>query len=354
MYQKTEMFSHENISDFSNAAPVQGLLSKVDISFVIPLKDEQATIVELYKQISSQFGSETVIEVIFIDDGSTDASWAVIESLTEQYPQQVRGLRFRSNCGKAAALTDGFRAARGQVIFTLDADLQDDPNEIHRFLAKLDEGYDLVSGWKKVRHDPWHKVLPSRIFNRLLSRFSGVTLHDHNCGFKCYRAEVAKSLTLHGEMHRMVPAMSAIGGFKCSEIAVKHHPRKHGVSKYGIERYIRGFMDMMTLGFLRSYRERPSHFFGAIAVGCGLIAGMLLVGGLFVAMTWQTTAGLAAMVSGVVFGATSLLSFGSGIVAELVIRGGLRTYWKLPIISDTSYPSSGPGVTVIPTSYNAN
>ncbi len=179
------------------------------------------------------------------------------------------GSRFRQNCGKAAALTAGFRAASGAVIFTLDADLQDDPDEIHRFLEKLGEGFDLVSGWKKVRHDPWHKVLPSRVFNQMLSHFSGVKLHDHNCGFKCYRAEVAKSLTLHGEMHRMVPALSAIGGFKSTEIVVRHHPRVHGVSKYGFERYIRGFMDMVTVGFLRKYRERPSHFLGAIVAICG-------------------------------------------------------------------------------------
>ncbi|WP_435011300.1 glycosyltransferase family 2 protein [Tundrisphaera lichenicola] len=338
-------------SAFVVAGPEPGTDTKIDVSFVIPLKDEQATIVELYERIAAQFGPDQSIEIIFIDDGSCDASWSIIESIARQHPDQVRGLKFRRNCGKAAALTAGFRAAHGEVIFTLDADLQDDPTEIPRFLAKLDEGYDLVSGWKQVRHDPWHKVLPSRIFNRMLSHFSGVTLHDHNCGFKCYRAEVAKSLTLHGEMHRMIPATSAIGGFRSAEIVVQHHPRLHGVSKYGIERFIRGFMDMITLGFMRNYRERPSHFFGAISAGCFALAAALIGIGLISAIAWQTIAGLATIVSGVVFAATGVLTFGCGIVAELVIRGGLRSYWKLPIVKDTSHPFEREGVTQIPTAY---
>jgi hypothetical protein len=176
-------------------------------------------------------------------------------------------------------------------------------------------------------------------------------LHDHNCGFKCYRAEVAKSLTLHGEMHRMVPALSAIGGFKSAEIVVQHHPRLHGVSKYGIERYIRGFMDMVTVGFLRKYRERPSHFLGAIVAICGALAAVLIAGGLTVAVAWHTAAGLAAVVSGVVLAGTAVLSFACGLLAELVIRGGLQASWKLPIIEDTSRPNDSPNRTDLPTSY---
>ena len=323
----------------------------VDISFVIPLKDEEATIATLHERIAAQFGDDTKIEFIFVDDGSRDGSWAAIEALAARDPLRVRGLKFRRNCGKAAALTAGFRAASGAVIFTFDADLQDDPNEIHRFLEKLDEGFDLVSGWKKVRHDPWHKVLPSRVFNQMLSYFSGVRLHDHNCGFKCYRAEVAKSLTLHGEMHRMVPALSGIGGYKSAEITVQHHPRLHGVSKYGIERFIRGFMDMVTVGFLRKYRERPSHFLGAIVAACGTLAVLLMTGGLAAAIAWHTAVGLAAMVSGVVLAGTAVITFASGLLAELVIRGGLQTSWKLPIIADTSHPDDALGSTHLPTSY---
>lgn len=328
--------------------------AKVDVSFVIPLKDEQETINTLYDRISAQFGPESRIEFLFVDDGSSDDSWSVIQSLAATDPGRVRGLKFRRNCGKAAGLTAGFRAARGAVVFTLDADLQDDPTEIPRFLDKLNEGYDLVSGWKKVRHDPWHKVLPSRVFNRLLSHVSGVSLHDHNCGFKCYRAEVAKSLTLHGEMHRMVPALSAIGGFSVAEIVVQHHPRAHGVSKYGIERFIRGFMDMVTVGFLRKYRERPSHFLGAIVAACGLLAVMLIAGGAVTAAAWNTAVGLAAVVSGVVLAATAVLTFASGLLAELVIRGGLPASWRLPIVEDTSRAADSHDLTDVPTAYLAD
>ncbi len=324
----------------------------VDVSFVIPLKDEQESIVELYERISAEFGPETTIEYLFIDDGSTDDSWQVIESLVERDPSRVRGLRFRRNCGKAAALTAGYRAANGKVIFTMDADLQDDPSEIHRFLEKLAEGYDLVSGWKKVRHDPWHKVLPSRVFNRMLSKFSGVNLHDHNCGFKCYRAEVAKALTLHGELHRMVPALSAINGFKSTEIVVQHHPRVHGVSKYGIERFIRGFMDMITVGFLRKYRERPSHFLGAIVAGCTVVGVPTLLAG-FVGLFLNPAIGAMGIVAGLIFLQAGLISFVCGLLSEMVIRGGLQTSWTLPIVEDTSRPEGETRPTTLPTSYLA-
>ena len=334
-----------------DSTPAHHELMKADISFVIPLKDERSSLVELRDRINAQFVTDERIEFIFIDDGSVDDSWDLIQSMAAADPIRIRGLRFRRNLGKAAALTAGFRAATGSVIFTLDADLQDDPAEIPRFLEKLDEGFDLVSGWKKVRHDPWHKVLPSRVFNRMLSHFSGVKLHDHNCGFKCYRSDVAKSLTLHGEMHRMVPALSAIGGFKCAEIVVQHHPRRHGVSKYGFERYIRGFMDMVTVGFLRKYRERPSHFLGAIVMVCGLMACLLIAGGLTAAIAWQSLAGLAAVVSGVVFAGTAILTFACALIAELMILGGLEKSWHLPIVEDTSTTEGPFARATVPTSY---
>ena len=211
-------------------------LNTPSLSFVNPLKDEQPTIVELSDRIGEAVTAlDRTYEVIFIDDGSTDASWSVIRMLADREGGRVRGIRFRRNLGKAPALHAGFKAARGETVFTLDADLQDDPREIGRFLDKLDEGFDIVSGWKKVRHDPWHKVLPSRVFNAMLSRVSATHLHDHNCGFKCYRARVVKELALYGEMHRMIPALSAIRGFTSSEIQVLHHPRRFGSSKYGFE-----------------------------------------------------------------------------------------------------------------------
>jgi glycosyltransferase involved in cell wall biosynthesis len=216
-------------------------------------------------------------EVIFIDDGSDDESWSVMRSLVEEHPGRVFAIRFRRNLGKAAALSAGFRAARGEVVFTMDADLQDDPQEIPRFLAKLEEGYDIVSGWKKTRHDPWHKVLPSRVFNAMLSAVAKTPLHDHNCGFKCYRAQVVKELAIYGEMHRMIPALGSVRGFASTEIEVTHHPRRFGRSKYGFERFLRGFMDMLTVGFLQNYRERPLHLMGGMAVGF-TAAGVFAIG----------------------------------------------------------------------------
>ncbi|MDG3005860.1 glycosyltransferase family 2 protein [Paludisphaera sp. Pla2] len=310
--------------------------AQIDLSFVIPLMDEQATLVELYQRIASEMPETTRFEVIFIDDGSSDDSWGTIKSLAEREPNTVRGLRFRRNAGKASALTAGFRAARGGIVFTLDADLQDDPKEIGRFLEKLDEGYDLISGWKKTRHDPWHKVLPSRLFNLMLSHVSRVRLHDHNCGFKCYRAGVVKGLTLHGEMHRMVPALAAIEGFRAAEIVVEHHPRRHGVSKYGFERYLRGFMDMMTVGFLRKYRERPSHFIGGVSAVCACSAVSLIVAGFVLALTKLPLAASVAVLSGVVMLATAIVGSFCGLLAELAIRGGLWAHWKLPIVEDTT------------------
>jgi len=330
--------------------------AKIDYSFVIPVKDEEATLSELCGRIREQFGSEIRVEIIFVDDGSTDRSWREIKRLSEENRGVVRGLRFRRNAGKAAALTAGFRASRGRIIFTMDADLQDDPKEVHRFLAKLAEGYDLVSGWKRVRHDPWHKVLPSRVFNWMLSTLSGTRLHDHNCGFKCYRAAVPKGLTLYGEMHRMIPALAAIEGYQAAELEVEHHPRKHGRSKYGFERYLRGLMDMFTVCFFRRYRERPSHFLGGIGLSCVVLAISLLLGG--AASGLDQSRGSALFLGGIVMLSTAILGFSSGLIGELVNRGGLHTDWRLPIVEDTQISgkeaaAGGPrAVTAVPLSYH--
>ena len=327
----------------------------IDYSFVIPVKDEEATLSELCARIREQFGPEIRVEIIFVDDGSTDRSWKEIKRLSEENRGVVRGLRFRRNAGKAAALTAGFRASRGRIIFTMDADLQDDPKEVHRFLAKLDEGYDLVSGWKRVRHDPWHKVFPSRVFNWMLSTLSRTRLHDHNCGFKCYRAAVPKGLTLYGEMHRMIPALAAIEGYRADELEVEHHPRRHGGSKYGFERYLRGLMDMLTVSFFRRYRERPAHFIGRIGLCCGLLAiGLVVVGAASGLDQWR---GSTLFLGGIVMFSTAFLGFSAGLIGELVIRGGLHTDWRLPIVEDTQISGtarvagSPETVTLVPLSY---
>ena len=237
------------------------------ISVVVPLYNEAESLATLHAELVRSVEANHLgpAEFLFVDDGSRDDSWRVIRSLAEADPR-VRGIRFRRNFGKAAALTAGFRAAKGETIFTLDGDLQDDPAEIPRFLAKLDEGYEVVSGWKRTRHDPWHKVGPSRIFNRLVSGLTGCHLHDHNCGFKAYRREVLDEVTLYGELHRFVPVLAFERGFKVSEIVVHHRARKFGQSKYGIARFIKGLLDLLTVHFLSRYGQRPLHVLGALGL----------------------------------------------------------------------------------------
>jgi multidrug efflux pump subunit AcrA (membrane-fusion protein) len=237
------------------------------LSFVVPVKDEEATLETLFRGIAAQATNlASHWEVIFVDDGSSDGSWRVIRQLAAQDEEHVKAIRFRINVGKAEALAAGWKECKGDFVFTMDADLQDDPEEIPRFLEKMREGFDVVTGWKRTRHDPWHKVLPSRIFNYILSRVNKVELHDHNCGFKCYRAEVVRTLPMYGEMHRMVPSLAAMHGFRTAEIPVKHHPRRHGRSKYGLQRFLRGFLDMWTVHFLQNFRQRPMHLMGTVSL----------------------------------------------------------------------------------------
>ena len=256
-------------------------LGEISISFVIPFKDEEATLEKLFQAISDQVSKVTQRwEVIFVDDGSVDGGWSVVQRLAGENPDNVKAIRFRRNMGKAHALATGWKKCAGDFVFTMDADLQDDPAEIPRFLEKMQEGWDIVTGWKQRRFDPWHKVLPSRVFNLMLSKVNKVELHDHNCGFKCYRREVIESIPMYGEMHRMVPSLAAIHGYRTVEIPVKHHPRLYGRSKYGAKRFLRGFLDVWTVNFLQNFRHRPFHLFGSIAVamvGIGFLLAVLLI-----------------------------------------------------------------------------
>ena len=237
------------------------------ISAVIPVLDEEESLRQLYDEfIAAVSAADYSYEIIFLDDGSTDGSWDVIQQLSAG-DEMVRGIRFRRNFGKAAALHAGFQVAQGDLVFTLDADLQDDPAEIPRFIEKLEaDGIDVVSGWKRVRHDPWHKVLPSRVFNWLVSRLTGVKLHDHNCGFKCYRREVVSELRLYGELHRFVPVLAASQGWRVGEIEVNHRARQFGRSKYGVRRIAKGFLDLLTVYVLTGFRQRPHHLLGAVGL----------------------------------------------------------------------------------------
>jgi glycosyltransferase involved in cell wall biosynthesis len=253
------------------------------LSLVIPLYNEKDNLVRLHAEIAEAIRDvESAIEIIFVDDGSTDGSWQTILRLARA-DARVQGIRFRRNFGKAAALRAGFEAARGDFMLTLDADLQDDPAEIPFFLSAIRHDLDVVSGWKRVRHDPWHKVWPSRVFNRLVSWLTGVRLHDHNCGMKCYRAEVVREVQLYGERHRFIPVLAAARGFRVGEIEIQHRPRLHGHSKYGFRRFFKGFLDLLTVKFLTVFDQRPQHFLGAIGLLAFFAGGLGLA---YLAFTW--------------------------------------------------------------------
>lgn len=255
----------------------------MELSIVVPVFNEVESLPRLHAEIASLADAHGYrLEIVFVDDGSTDDSWSAIRRLAES-DGRVRGIRFRRNFGKAAALSAGFTAARGDLVVTLDADLQDDPAEIPNLIARINEGCDLVSGWKQVRHDPWHKVLPSRVFNWLVGALTGVKLHDHNCGLKCYRREVTAEVRLYGERHRFVPVLAAARGFRVGEVAVKHRPREFGQSKYGISRFLKGFLDLLTVKFLTGFGQRPQHLLGGIGLGCFFIG---LIGLIFLAAQW--------------------------------------------------------------------
>jgi glycosyltransferase involved in cell wall biosynthesis len=221
-------------------------------------------------------------EAVLVDDGSTDGSFAALTRLHARAPN-VRVVRLRRNFGKAAALAAGFRQSRGDVIVTLDADGQDDPAEIPRLLAKLDEGFDLVSGWKTKRRDPWRRRLLSRIFNSVTGRISGIRLHDMNSGLKAYRAEVVRGMPLYGELHRFIPVLAHYHGFRVAELPVHHRPRGHGRSRYGLERYLRGFFDLLTVTFMGRYRHRPLHLFGGLGLALGFVGFVIC---LYLTILW--------------------------------------------------------------------
>jgi glycosyltransferase involved in cell wall biosynthesis len=253
------------------------------ISVVIPVYNEKESLAILLGEIAAVARTAEInLEVIFVDDGSRDGSWPLITDLARTY-DWVQGIRLRRNFGKAAALTAGFHAARGDLILTMDADLQDDPREIPAFLTALGKGFDVVSGWKRVRHDPWHKVWPSRVFNFLVSQMTGVRLHDHNCGMKCYRSEVFREVRLYGELHRFIPVLAAARGFRVGEIVIQHRPRRYGRSKYGVRRFVKGFLDLLTVKFLTGFGQRPQHLLGSIGLLSFLAGGLGLS---YLAATW--------------------------------------------------------------------
>lgn len=245
--------------------------NNVQVSIVIPLVNEEETLNELVRQLSETLGEAgSAYEIIFVDDGSDDNSFTILSELYERH-SNLKVIRFRRNFGKAAALQAGISEAAGAIIITMDADLQDSPKEIPRFLAELDKGYDIISGWKEKRHDPMHKTLPSKLFNWVTRWVSGICIHDFNCGFKAYRREVFEHVRLYGELHRYIPVLAGWKGFRVGEITVEHHARSTGQSKYGIERLPKGLFDLITIYVTRKYESRPLHIFGIL----GLLSGFV-------------------------------------------------------------------------------
>ena len=292
------------------------------ISVVIPVHNEEGNIPELHRRLTAVLTDLGLpYEFVFVDDGSQDGTWDVIRALRAGDPHVV-ALRHRRNFGKAQGLANGFAIARGDAVITMDGDLQDDPDELPRFLAELNDGYDLVSGWKQRRQDPLGKTAPSRVFNWTVRRVSGVQLHDFNCGFKGYRNEVTKSIRLYGELHRFTPVLAAAEGYRIRELPVKHHPRTWGKSKYGWSRLVKGFLDLLTVTFLTNYRQRPMHLFGLpglLSLFLGVLIGLFLT---FERLVRDETIGtrplLMLAVLLVVIGAQF---FGLGLLGEFLAHG---------------------------------
>lgn len=297
----------------------------MDLSIVVPLKDEEESLPELcdwIKRVCDQNGYS--YEIILIDDGSTDGSWKVIENLSAA-DAKIKGIKFQRNYGKSAALNEGFRAAQGEVVITMDADLQDSPDEIPGLRNMLvDGGFDIVSGWKKVRYDnTFTKNIPSKFFNTVTSRVSKIKLHDFNCGLKAYRKKVVKSVEVYGEMHRYIPVLAKWAGFKkIGERVVEHRKRKYGVTKFGWERFVNGFLDLVSISFVGKFSKRPMHFFGlwgTISFMLGLGFSLYLIISKFISPDFPLTnrpgfyLALAALVIG-------MQLFLAGFVSELVAR----------------------------------
>lgn len=298
------------------------------LSIIIPVLNEADSLQELHSQIDSVASAHGIdLEILFIDDGSRDDSWNVVKQLCDS-DARVRAIRFRRNFGKAAALTAGIRAARGDLVMMMDADLQDDPAEIPQFLQTLNEGFDVVNGWKVRRLDPWHKVYPSRVFNWMIGRLTGLRLHDHNCGLKLFKAEVGREIRLYGELHRFIPVLANSRGFRVTEVAVHHRARQHGHSKYGFNRFLRGFLDLLTVTFLIGYGRRPQHILGAIGLflfvlgfaGLGFLGVLWLLMNVFHVMTPTPIGSRPLLPYSIVLVLLGAQATSLGLLAELIVH----------------------------------
>jgi glycosyltransferase involved in cell wall biosynthesis len=288
------------------------------ISVVAPAFDEERSVALLFEELQAALDPlDEPWEVVFVDDGSTDGTFGALTRLHSAH-DNVRVVRLRRNFGKSAALAAGFEQARGDVVVTIDADLQDDPAEIPRLLAKLEEGFDLVSGWKSRRQDPWRRRLLSRLFNRLASLVSGLSLHDVNCGLKAYRAEVVHDLRIYGELHRFLPVLAHERGYRVAELPVNHRPRSHGRSRYGLERYLRGFLDLLTVSLVGRYRHRPLHLFGGLGLLLGAAGTVVLAYLTVLKATGEAIGHRPLLILGVLLVVVGLQLFSVGLLGEMI------------------------------------
>jgi glycosyltransferase involved in cell wall biosynthesis len=291
------------------------------ISVVIPVFNEEDSVKELYGQISTALKNQKKYEIIFINDGSSDKSEKAIIDLCNE-DKRVKLISFYRNFGKSAALSEGFKYASGEIIITMDADLQDDPNEISNLISKLDEGYDLVSGWKQKRYDPWTKTFPSKIFNFVTRILTGVNIHDFNCGLKAYRSSVIKSIEVFGGRHRYIPALAGQMNFSVSEIVVNHRPRIYGETKYGGSRIFHGFFDLLTILFLNKYTQQPLHFFGSIGLvtfTAGFFVELMVIYYKFVLLE-PFSKHIALLLLGVILIIIGIQFFSIGLLGEIIAR----------------------------------
>ncbi len=282
------------------------------------MHNEEQSVALLYDELAATFAGDGLPwEAVFVDDGSTDGTFGALTRLHDAH-DNVRAVRFRRNFGKAAALDAGFREAAGEIVVTIDGDLQDDPAEIPRLLARLEEGYDLVSGWKSKRRDPLTRRIPSKLFNAVAGRVSGIRLHDMNCGLKAYRAEVVDGLHLYGELHRYIPALAHYRGYRVTELAVNHRPREHGSSNYGVERYVRGFLDLLTVTFMGRYSHRPLHLFGGLGLGAGALGFVILLYLTVVKLTGHAIGQRPLLTLGVLLVVVGIQLLSLGLLSELI------------------------------------
>lgn len=301
------------------------LSKEIDVSIVIPVYNEVESLPELEKAIAKALSNNFSYEIIFVDDGSSDGSWAQIKSLCES-KDFVHGISFTHNYGKSVALQAGFEAVKGQYVVTMDSDLQDDPSEVPEMLQMLKSGYDLVSGWKKERHDPISKTIPSKFFNFITRKVAGIEIHDFNCGLKAYRAEVIENIYLYGELHRYIPMLAKWEGFsRITEKVVKHHARKYGKTKFGLSRFMNGFLDLVTITFVQKYLQRPMHFFGTVGVLLLLAGGFINLYMVYLKYFMnQGIGGRPLLFLGILLMLVGVQFFSTGLLGELINKNNVE------------------------------